>query len=240
MSNPSYQPKTLAIGTNTDPYQPIEGQHKIMRGCLEVLRDFMHPVGIVTKGTLVERDIDILREMAHDGLARVGISITSLDPDLSRRFEPRVPSPARRFKTIERLSEAGIPVTIFVAPVVPGLTDSDLEGILQQAKDAGANSATWSLLRLPFEVSGLFQDWLAQHYPSKVEKVMGKVRENHGGKDYDPQWGKRMRGEGVYARFISQRFKVACKRLDLDPTRVDLRADLFRVPPRVGDQLTLF
>ncbi|MEM8978191.1 MAG: PA0069 family radical SAM protein [Pseudomonadota bacterium] len=240
LSSKSYTPKTLAIGTNTDPYQPIEKEHKIMRRALEVLAEFKHPVAIVTKGVLVERDIDILSQMARDNLVRVGISITSLDAGLSRRLEPRVPSPQRRLKMIERLAEAGIEVHIFTSPIIPGLTDSEVEKLLQAGSEAGAVGASWALLRLPYEVSGLFQSWLAEHVPERAAKVMSRVREAHGGKDYDAAWGKRMRGEGVYASLIAQRWAVAAKRLGLVTKRDPMRCDLFHVPERKGDQLSLF
>ena len=235
-----YTPQTMAIGTNTDPYQPIEGRYRVMREVLEVLAAFNHPVGIVTKGTGVERDIDLLAPMAARGLAFVGVSVTTLDARLARKMEPRVPAPQRRLATIRRLAQAGIPVKAMVAPIVPGLTDAELEAILAAAKDAGASSASWVMLRLPREVAPLFRDWLAEQYPDRFDKVMRKVREMHGGQDYSPEWGKRMRGEGVYADLIARRFKVAAKRLDLDARLPPLRTDLFRPPPRAGDQLSLF
>ncbi|MGR3270370.1 radical SAM protein [Thalassococcus profundi] len=235
-----YTPRTLAIGTNTDPYQPIERDRGIMRACLEVLRDFNHPVAIVTKGTLVERDIDILAHMAAQGLARVGVSVTTLDPKLSRRMEPRAPSPARRLQTIRALSGAGIPVRLMASPLVPALTDPELEAILAAGADAGADAASWIMLRLPHEVSALWRDWLAEHYPDRAERIMGHLRAMHGGKDYDSRWHHRMRGEGPYAQVIAHRFAVAARRLGLDRTTAPLRADLFRPPPRAGDQLSLF
>ncbi len=240
LSAPGYQVAPVALGTNTDPYQPIEGARRIMRGILETLSDFRHPVTIATKGALIERDIDILGEMASARLAAVGISITTLDPGLSRRMEPRVPSPARRLKTIARLAEAGVPVRVMVSPVVPGLTDHEVEAILAAARDAGADAAGWIMLRLPFEVAPLFEDWLAEHEPGRRDKVMARLREMHGGKSYRADWGKRMRGEGLYAAMIAQRFDKARRRLGLDVPDVGLRRDLFRVPPRPGDQLSLF
>lgn len=240
LSAKGYEPGTIAIGTNTDPYQPIEAKHKIMRGVLKVLDEFNHPVALTTKGTMVERDIDVLASMAARGLAHAGVSITTLDAGLSRRMEPRVPSPARRLKTIERLSRAGIPVRIMVSPVIPGLTDHELENILKAAADAGASAASWIMLRLPFEVSGLFQEWLEEVYPGRAAKVMARVRQTHGGKDYDARWGKRMRGEGVHAELIAQRFKAAVRREGLDKPLKPLRCDLFAVPARAGDQLSLF
>ncbi len=239
ISRPDYQPKTIAIGTNTDPYQPIEARYQIMRKILCVLRDFGHPVTIVTKGTLIERDVDILGEMGAAGLVNVGISVTSLNAKLSRTMEPRVPAPMRRLKVIENLANAGCPVRVMVAPVVPGLTDHELENILSAAAKAGATSASWIMLRLPLEVSGLFQEWLAKTNPDRAARVMARVREMHGGKDYDAQWGKRMRGEGKYAEMIAQRFKIAAHRAGLERKNPALRTDLFQVPGR-AKQLSLF
>ncbi|MFY0680230.1 MAG: PA0069 family radical SAM protein [Thalassovita sp.] len=235
-----YQVAPIAIGTNTDPYQPIERDQKVMRRCLEVLSDFNHPVAIVTKGTLIERDLDILAPMAAKGLVRVGVSVTSLDPVLSRKMEPRVPVPARRLQTIRRLHEAGIPVRLMVAPVVPALTDPELEAILEAGQAAGAEAATWIMLRLPREVSDLFQTWLQEQFPDRANRVMARLREMHGGKTYDAQWGRRMRGEGIYADLIANRFKLAAKRLGLDQEQPRLRCDLFRPPAKPGDQLGLF
>lgn len=240
LSARSYKVATLAIGTNTDPYQPCERDHGIMRACLEVLREFNHPVAIVTKGTLIERDIDILSDMAARGLVRVGVSVTTLDADLSRRMEPRVPVPARRLATIKRLSDAGIPVRIMTSPLVPGLTDHELEALLAAGVEAGADAASWIMLRLPREVSGLWQDWLQEHEPNRAEKVMARLREMHGGRDYDPRWGQRMRGEGEYAEVIARRFKLACARLGLAERAEPLRSDLFAKPAQAGDQLSLF
>ncbi len=240
LARKSYRPEVIAIGTNTDPYQPIEKDRRIMRRVLEVLRDHDHPVGIVTKGTLIERDIDILSEMAAKGLARVGITVTTLDPVLSRRMEPRVPSPARRIETIRRLAAAGIETRVMVSPVVPALTDHELESILGAARDAGAVAASRIVLRLPLEVAPLFREWLAEHYPDRAARVMARVRELHGGRDYDPEWGKRMRGEGTFAELLARRFEIACKRLGYARDLPPLRTDLFRVPPRAGDQLSLF
>ncbi len=240
LSAKRYKVASLAIGTNTDPYQPIEREHKITRACLKVLTEFRHPVGIVTKGTLIERDIDILAPMAAEGLVRVGVSVTTLDADLSRRLEPRAPVPARRLAMIRALTQAGIPVRIMTSPIIPGLTDHELEAMLTAGKDAGADHASWIMLRLPREVSGLFQEWLAEHVPDRAAKIMARLREMHGGRDYDPRWGHRMRGEGIYAAMIANRFKAAIRRLGLNETAPDLRRDLFAVPPQTGDQLSLF
>ncbi|MFG6624160.1 PA0069 family radical SAM protein [Sulfitobacter sp. 1A12056] len=235
-----YQVAPIAIGTNTDPYQPIEKTHGIMRECLEVLSAFNHPVAIVTKGSLIERDIDILSDMAGRGLAAVGISVTTLDAKLSRLMEPRAPAPRRRLQVIRKLSEAGIPVRIMASPMIPALTDPELEAILTAGRHAGARHASWIMLRLPREVSPLVQDWLATHYPDRAERIMARLRDMHGGKEYDAGWHKRMRGEGPYAQMVAQRFDLAVKRLGLARSGVPLRCDLYRPPSEKGDQLSLF
>jgi DNA repair photolyase len=234
----SYQVATLAMGTNTDPYQPIERDRRITRACLEVLAEARHPVAIVTKGALVERDIDILSRMAAQGLVRVGVSVTTLDPDLARRMEPRAPSPKRRLQVIERLAAAGIDVRVMASPVVPALTDHELEAILKAGAAAGATSASWIMLRLPREVSTLWQEWLAEHAPDRAARIMSRLREMHGGKDYDARWGHRMRGEGQYAEMVQARFRVALKRAGLRETAEPLRCDLFRPPGRDSRQLS--
>jgi DNA repair photolyase len=178
--------------------------------------------------------------MGQAGLAQVGISVTTLDADLARKMEPRCPQPARRLRAIERLTAAGCPVRVMASPIIPGLTDHELEGILQAARDAGAVAASTIPLRLPLEVSELWQTWLAEHYPDRVGRVMSKIRDMHGGRDYDPQWGKRMTGEGLWADLLQQRFKRAVKGLGLDVKMAGLRTDLFALPPRAGDQLSLF
>ncbi|UAB90281.1 PA0069 family radical SAM protein [Ruegeria sp. SCSIO 43209] len=240
LSARSYKVATIALGTNTDPYQPIEKNRKITRSCLKVLRDFQHPVGIVTKGTLIERDLDILAPMARNGLVRVGISLTTLDRDLSRRMEPRAPSPQRRLGMIRNLTEAGVPVRVMTSPVIPGLTDHELEILLEAGKQAGADAASWIMLRLPREVSALWREWLIEHQPGRAEKVMARLREMHGGREYDPRWGHRMRGEGTYAEMIAQRFKAAVKRLGLSTDMPPLNCAAFAPPPQPGDQLALF
>jgi DNA repair photolyase len=239
LSNPRYVPKIIAIGTNTDPYQPIEKAREIMRDILVVLQEFNHPVGIVTKGTLIERDVDLLAPMARKGLVRVGISITTLDPKTSRAMEPRVPAPAARLRTIRRLTEAGVPVRVMVSPIVPALTDHELESILEAAADSGAVAASSIVLRLPREVATLFRDWVQVHYPDRAERIMARVRELHGGKDYDPDFGTRMTGQGKWAALMQQRVKLATRRLGLDRSLPALRTDLFAKPPAVGDQLSL-
>ena len=240
LSSPSYRPKTIAIGTNTDPYQPIEKERGIMRAVLQVLADFHHPVAIVTKGTLITRDIDILAPLAAEGLLRVGISVTTLDPKTSRAMEPRVPLPAARLRVIRQLTDAGIPVRAMVSPVVPALTDHELEAILTACAEAGAVAASSIVLRLPREVAGLFSDWVAATYPDRAARVMARVRELHGGKDYDPAFGTRMVGQGPWAAMIQQRFKLTTRKLGLDRSLPPLRTDLFAVPPKAGDQLALF
>lgn len=240
LSRKGYVPQTIAIGTNTDPYQPIEKDREIMRGVLRVLAEFDHPTAIVTKGTLIARDIDILAPMAAKGLLRVGISVTTLDPKTSRAMEPRVPHPQARLRVIRQLTDAGIDVRAMVSPVMPALTDHELETILEACAGAGAVAASSIVLRLPREVAGLFRDWLESAFPDRAARVMGRVSELHGGKDYDPAFGQRMTGQGEWAAMIHQRFRLATKRLGLDRSLPPLRTDLFAVPPRVGDQLDLF
>jgi DNA repair photolyase len=236
----SYVPQVIAIGTNTDPYQPVEAKARVMREVVEVLSAFNHPLAITTKGTLIERDIDLLAPMAAKGLLRVGVSVTTLDADLSRKMEPRAATPARRLAVIRRLTEAGIPVRAMLAPVIPGLTDHEMEPMLEAVQEAGAVAASWIMLRLPREVSGLFQDWLGQAVPGRAAKVMARVRDVHGGKDYDPSWGKRMRGEGLWSRLIAQRFDKAVARLGLQHQMPPLRCDMFQPPLARGDQMSLF
>jgi len=239
LSKADYQPRTIAIGTNTDPYQPIEKTHRIMREILEVLEARNHPVGIVTKSALVMRDVDILARMAARGLAKVALSVTTLDRTLARTMEPRAATPARRLEAMRTLAEAGIPVSVMVAPVVPGLNDAEIERILDAAYAAGAREAGYIILRLPLEVSPIFRDWLLRHYPDRYRHVMSLVRSMRGGKDYDSEWGKRMKGSGPYAWQIGRRFEIAARRLGFNTERRQLRTDLFVVPAREGDQLVL-
>ncbi|MEO8243210.1 MAG: PA0069 family radical SAM protein [bacterium] len=236
----SYKVAVIAIGTNTDPYQPCEAEYGVMREVLQVLAAFRHPVAITTKGALIERDLDILTPLAVQGLVRVGVSVTTLDPGLARKMEPRAPSPKRRLEVIRRLSEAGIGVRVMAAPIIPGLSDHELEAILEAGKGAGAQAASFISIRLPLEVSALFQDWLALNYPDRAAKVMARIRELHGGKDYDPEWGKRFRGEGLWADLMARRFKLASARLGMDGVLDPLRVDLFEKPLRSGDQMSLF
>ncbi|WP_187969935.1 PA0069 family radical SAM protein [Aquibium microcysteis] len=234
-----YQPKTIAIGTNTDPYQPIEKRYGIMRQILEVLEAHDHPVGIVTKSALVTRDIDILSRMAEKGLAKVALSVTTLDRRLARAMEPRAATPTRRLETMKALSEAGIPVSVMVAPVIPGLTDHEVERILDSAQSVGAREAGYIILRLPLEVSPIFKDWLLRHYPDSYRHVLSLVRSMRDGKDYDSTWGARMKGAGPYAWQIGRRFQIAARRLGLNQNKRVLRTDLFKPPARAGEQLSL-
>ena len=239
LAQKSYKVAPIAVGTNTDPYQPVEKKHEIMRACLKVLADAGHPVAIVTKGSLIERDIDILGDMARRGLVRVGISVTTLDAKLSRLMEPRAPGPQRRLQMIRRLSQAGVPVRIMASPMIPALTDPELENILRAGRDAGARHASWIMLRLPREVSPLVQEWLAEHYPDRAERIMSRLREMHGGREYDARWHKRMRGEGPYADIVANRFNLATKQLGLGQTAPPMRHDLFRAPAVDTRQMTL-
>jgi len=236
----AYQPAPIALGTNTDPYQPCDRDHQLMRQILQVLADCDHPVAITTKGSLIERDLDLLGPMAAKGLVRVGISFASLDAGLARQLEPRAPAPARRLQMVRRLSDAGISVRLMLAPVIPGLTDPELEALLEAGRDAGAVGASWIALRLPREVAPLFRDWLAQHHPQRAAKVLARLKDMHGGKDYDPEWGKRMRGTGLWSDLIAQRFDKALARLGLAHRMAPLRDDLFRKPVPQGGQRSLF
>jgi len=240
LAAPGYEVKSMAMGTNTDPYQPIEKQWRVTRDILEVLEETNHPVGIVTKSALVTRDIDILSRMAAKGLARVAISVTSLDRKLSRAMEPRAATPALRLDTIRQLSDAGIPTSVMVAPVIPALTDHEMERILDAAKANGAQDASYILLRLPHEVSGLFKEWLLRHYPDRYTHVLSLMRSMRGGKDYQAEWGTRMRGVGPYAWQVGRRFDMATRKIGLKSMRMSLRSDLFAPPTPQGAQLSLF
>lgn len=214
---------------NTDAYQPIEREYRITRAILEVLAECNHPFSLVTKSSLVERDIDIIAPMAAKGLATIFVTITTLDRHIARKSEPRAAAPERRLETLHRLSEAGIPTGVMVAPVIPALTDFDMENILQQAKHAGAGRAGYVFLRLPRELSQLFQEWLQLNFPLKAEHVMSLVRQSRGGKDYDTNFKTRMKGEGLFAELLSKRFKLACQRLELNRERVSFNSSLFKV-----------
>ena len=240
LSAPGYTPRTIAIGTNTDPYQPIEKTRRVMRAILEVLARANHPVGIVTKSALVTRDIDILAPMARLGLAKVALSITTLDRSLARSMEPRAATPERRIDAIRQLSEAGIPTSVMVAPIIPGVNDVEIEAILARSHAAGARDAGYVMLRLPLEVRDLFGEWLIDKAPDKYRRVMSLVRSTRDGKAYDAAWGKRMTGEGPYAWMTGRRFEVAAEKLGFNKTRARLRVDLFTPPRRAGAQLSLF
>src|SRR6202163_3977627 len=242
LAKPGYVCDPIAMGTNTDPYQPIEREWKITRQILEVLSACDHPVSIVTKSALVERDIDLLAPMAAQHLPRVYVSITALDRNLARKLEPRAAAPHRRLAAVQALSDAGIPVGVMTAPIIPQLTDKDLEAILDAASANGARYAGWTLVRLPHEVKDLFRDWLAQHYPLRAEHVMRMIQQMRGGRDNDPQFGSRMRGQGLFADLISRRFDIACQKLRLKRDRAPMDISRFR-PPRTEAQraqLTLF
>ncbi|ESW65464.1 PA0069 family radical SAM protein [Mesorhizobium sp. M1148] len=239
LSKDGYQPRTIAIGTNTDPYQPIEKQYRIMREILEVLEARGHPVGIVTKSHLVTRDIDILSRMAERGLAKVALSVTTMDRMLARTMEPRASTPTKRLEAIRQLSDAGIPASVMVAPIIPGLTDQEMERILDSARAAGAREAGYVILRLPLEVAPIFKDWLLRHYPDRYRHVMSLIRSMRDGKDYDSEWGKRMKGAGPYAWQIGRRFEITAKRLGLNAERRTLRTDQFVAAAKATEQLML-
>jgi DNA repair photolyase len=241
LAKPGYAAKTMAMGTNTDPYQPIEKRFRITRSVLEVLARTNHPVGIVTKSALVTRDIDILAPMADRGLAKVALSVTTLDPRLARRMEPRAATPGKRLDTIRKLAEAGIPVSVLVAPIVPGINDHEIEDILQATYAAGAREAGYVLLRLPHELKEIMRDWLSENYPDKLKHVFSLVGDTRAGKLYDSSWGKRQTGVGPYAWMIGRRFEQACARFGFNRVRRSLRTDLFTPPmTEKAGQLTLF
>jgi len=240
LAAPGYEPRLIAIGTNTDPYQPIEREHKIMRGILEVLERAGHPVGIVTKSALVTRDIDILSRMAQRNLVKVALSVTTMDPKLARSMEPRAATPAKRLEALKLLSEAGIPTTVMVAPIIPALNDSEIERIVDAAAFAGVKEASYVLLRLPLEVRDLFREWLMAHYPDRYRHVFTLIRDMRDGRDYDSQWGTRMKGTGPMAWMIGRRFEAACTRAGLNKRRTKLTTEHFSRPKRTGEQLSLF
>lgn len=236
-----YRCRPIALGSNTDPYQPAERRLGITRAILEVLRDFRHPVTIVTKSALIQRDLDILAEMAKENLACATVSVTTLDRALARRMEPRAATPARRLETIAALATAGVPAAVLAAPMIPALNDSEMEAILEGAHAAGAASAGYTLLRLPHELKQLFREWLETHMPQKAAHVLSLVAQAHGGKLYDSSWSSRMAGTGPYADMLRQRFARACARFGLRPRgAAPLDVARFRPPPLSGDQLALF
>src|SRR6266852_3399618 len=236
LSLPGYRCELIALGANTDPYQPIEREHRITRSILEVLWEFRNPVGIVTKGSLIERDLDLLEPMAREGLAQVFVSIGSLDGEIARTLEPRAAAPYRRVETVRRLSERGVPCGTLVAPIIPFLNDKDMEAVLEAVSEAGAHMAGYTLLRLPWEVKDLFKDWLERHYPLKAKHVMARIRDMRGGRDNDPQFGSRMKGKGQFAELLAKRFELTCKRLGLNAGgRKRLDTTKFRRPnPQQG------
>jgi DNA repair photolyase len=240
LASPNYTPRVIAIGTNTDPYQPIERRYKVMRRILEVLDRAGHPVGIVTKSALVLRDLDILARMAERNLAKVALSITTLDPELARKMEPRAAAPLRRLETLRALAQAGVPTTVMVAPIIPALNDSEIERILDRAQAVGVREAGYVMLRLPLEVRDLFREWLVTNYPDRARHVFKLIRDMRDGKDYDSEWGKRMKGTGPYAWLIGRRFEVACERLGLNKKKLKLSTEHFRHPRPDDAQLSLF
>ncbi|MBI1174309.1 MAG: PA0069 family radical SAM protein [Sideroxydans sp.] len=239
LARPSYRCSPIALGTNTDPYQPIEREWKITRQILEVLAECRHPLSIVTKSALVERDLDLLVQLAEDNLVQVFISVTTLDADLARKLEPRAASPRRRLEAMRTLNEAGVPCGVMVAPVIPFLTDAELEHVLQAAHEHGAQMAAYTLLRLPYELKDLFRDWLSTHYPLKAEHVMSRLREMREGRENDSAFGSRFSGKGQFADLLAQRFRMACERFDFRREDKSLDTSRFQAPARAG-QMNLF
>jgi DNA repair photolyase len=238
LSKPGYQCRPMALGTNTDPYQPIEGEWRITRAVVEVLAECDHPLTITTKSDRVIRDLDLLGPMAAKGLAAVCVSVTSLEPRIAMTVEPRAPSPERRLTAVRRLADAGVPVWVSISPVIPAITDHELEHLLERAAEAGARGAFYIPVRLPHEVAPLFRAWLDEHFPDRAGKVMAIIQSLRGGRDNDPNWFTRMQGQGPWADLLRTRFHIACRKLGLNHERMTLRSDLFR-PPR-GPQGELF
>ena len=240
LSRPSYRAATIHIGGNTDPYQPQERTLRVTREIIETMSRFQHPMSVISKSALIARDIDLLGPMGEAGISRAAISITTLDRKLARIMEPRAATPERRLDAVRRLAAAGVPTVVMFAPVIPGLNDHEMEAVLQRSAEAGAFSAGYVALRLPLEIKDLFREWLAANVPDRAARVMSLVRQMRGGKDYDAQWGRRMKGEGPIADVIAQRFEIARRRFGLDRSLPPLRTDLFKVPPKAGDQGDLF
>jgi DNA repair photolyase len=230
LAKSGYRVATMSMGTNTDPYQPIERDYRLTRQILEIMDRTNHPVGIVTKSANVLKDIDVLASLGRKGLVRVSLSVTTLDHRLARKMEPRASTPMRRVEAIAKLTEAGVPTSAMMAPIIPAINDSEIETVLETVAKAGAVSAHWVLLRLPLEISPLFQEWLAEEFPDRAKKVMSLLRSMRGGKDYVSNWGERQTGEGVYAQLIAKRFSLAVKRLGLNQEKPSLRKDLFTPP----------
>ena len=239
LSKKGYRPRHIQVGADTDPYQPIERRLRVTRQVLEVLQAFRHPLSIITKSNLIIRDADILGEMGKTGLANAAISITTLDRRLARGMEPRAATPQRRLDAVRRLTDAGCPVTVMFAPVIPGLNDHELEAVLEASAAAGATGAGYVLVRLPLEISDLFQQWLASDHPDRASRVMSLIRQTRGGKDYVSQWGERQRGAGPVADLIARRFAAARARYGLEAPRLKLDVEQFRPPPKAGDQMEL-
>ncbi|PWE17868.1 radical SAM protein [Marinicauda salina] len=237
---PSYRVEPIVLGANTDVYQPVERRLRITRSLLETCLKFRHPVSLITKSASITRDLDLLSELAALNLVKTAVSLTTLDRKLARAMEPRAATPARRLEAMRALSDAGVPVTAMTAPIVPGLTDHEIEALLEAAAEAGAERAGYVLLRLPLEIADLFKEWLAAERPDAAKKIMSLVRQTRGGKDYDSRWGKRGRGEGPVAALIAKRFRAAVRRYGLDGERRELRRDLFRRPLEDAQQLSLF
>ncbi|MGI9475824.1 MAG: PA0069 family radical SAM protein [Hyphomicrobiaceae bacterium] len=240
LAKPGYVAKTIALGAVTDPYQPIERTYEISRQVLEVMERTAHPVGIVTKSALVVRDLDILRRLAERNLVRVALSVTTLDRHVARVMEPRAATPGRRLDAMRRLSDAGVPTTVMTAPIIPGLNDHEIEAILTAGREAGAESASYVLLRLPLELKVLFREWLQEHFPGRANRVINLLQGMHGGVDYRAEFGLRQRGSGPFAELIGQRFRKAVKRLNMNERHLRMPTNLFRPPVRAGDQLTMF
>nr|WP_245427248.1 PA0069 family radical SAM protein [Roseiarcus fermentans] len=244
LAAPRYTPAPIALGTNTDPYQPIERQYRITRSILETLRKTRHPASIVTKSNLVLRDLDILSDMARDGLIKVFLSVTTMDRALARKMEPRAPTPDKRIEAIARLNDAGVPAGVMVAPVIPAVNDSEIETILNRAWAAGAREGGTIVLRLPLELRDMFREWLQVHFPDRLKRSVSLVQSMREGKDYEAQWGRRMAGSGPYAWMVGRRFEMTARRLGFRETPLALRTDLFVKPPpqakEAGGQLSLF
>jgi DNA repair photolyase len=239
-SKPSYRPKTIMLGGVTDIYQPIERGYGVTRALLEVMEHWRHPMALITKSQLVIRDVDILARLAERNLARAAVSITTLDRRIARVMEPRAATPERRLETVRVLSEARVPTTVMMAPIVPAITDNEIEAVLQACAEAGASAAGYVVLRLPLEIKDLFKEWLAEHFPDRAARVMSLVRSMRNGRDYDPEWGKRQRGEGPYAKLIADRFAAARRRFGLDGPSLPLDTSQFRRPLEAGGQQDLF
>jgi DNA repair photolyase len=241
LARPRYVPKPIALGNNTDGYQPLEKRLKVTRSILEVLARTRHPVSIITKSALVVRDLDLLSDMARDNLVSVAVSVTSMSAEIKRTLEPRTASPQARLRTIQTLAQAGVPVGVMVAPVIPAITDHEMEAILQAAAEAGATTAGYVLLRLPYEIKDLFREWLAEHYPDRAKHVMSLINQARGGRDNDPNFGTRMRGTGAYADLLRNRFQLATRKLGLNDARnrMELETALFKAPAAVVPQMSL-